>query len=462
MYKQTEPIARTCLRMPAALISVRRTVGMAGLMAALLAFSWTTTTTSATAGVASEQPNATIVVNSLGDLPDINPADGICQTDANNCSLRAAIETAQGGALPGADTIDVSGLAGTIFLGSGVLPEIVEDLIIIGPSVADALVINATGEHQHLRVQAGATVEIIRVYLTNGLGGTGGSIDNAGSLTLTGVIISDTFANDGGAIYNRNLLTLSEAIITDSRASADGGAIYTAPGSTLIVRDGSQIGLGKIGGVNTADYGGGIYNDDGSVTIFDSTITDNAATFNGGGIYNYRGDLSVESYSLVQENSAGDYGGGIYNVASGVVDVSNSTLVNNTAWAGGGIYNYYSTLAACGSAAALPTSPTALSPATTTSRLQPCPPSTPIAISSLPRSFRQTPTTCWASTPAVKRTLSTACRATRSAPRSAHSIRGWISWTGTSTGPTCMPCWPIVPPSTPATRQGAWTISARC
>ncbi len=119
-------------------------------MTALVAVSWATTAAPAAAGMALLQPEATIVVDTLNDLPDINPADGVCQTDANNCSLRAAIETAQGGALPGADTIDLSGLAGTIFLGSGVLPDIVEDLTINGPAVADALIINATGEHQHL------------------------------------------------------------------------------------------------------------------------------------------------------------------------------------------------------------------------------------------------------------------------------------------------------------------------
>ena len=99
-----------------------------------------------------DAPTTTIVVDSLLDLPDTNPGNGICESDGGGCTLRAAIQTAQGGAWPGADTIDLSGLSGTIFMNFGVYPAITEDLIIAGPAVADSLVINATGEHQHFLI----------------------------------------------------------------------------------------------------------------------------------------------------------------------------------------------------------------------------------------------------------------------------------------------------------------------
>ena len=99
--------------------------------------------------------------------------------------------------------------------------------------------IDATGEHQHFVILSGVTVEIASVRLNRGFGSLGGSIYNAGALTLTAVVI------------------------TNSSAFDDGGAIYGAPGSTTTIRMGSEI--GRFDFSNTAQYGGAIYNDDGTV-----------------------------------------------------------------------------------------------------------------------------------------------------------------------------------------------------
>jgi hypothetical protein len=89
------------------------------------------------------------------------------------------------------------------------------------------------------------------------------------------------------------------------------------------------------------------------VTVSNSTLSANSTVdvFNysyGGGIYNNRGTLTVTN-STLSANSAGgfgggsDNGGGIYN--SGTLTVTNSTLFANSASSGGdGIYNYYGTL----------------------------------------------------------------------------------------------------------------------
>ena len=47
---------------------------------------------------------ATFTVNSTGDAPDSNTADGICDDGSGNCTLRAAIEQANASA--GTDTIN--------------------------------------------------------------------------------------------------------------------------------------------------------------------------------------------------------------------------------------------------------------------------------------------------------------------------------------------------------------------
>ena len=85
--------------------------------------------------------------------------------------------------------------------------------------------------------------------------------------------------------------------------------------------------------------GGGIRNDVGSVVVLNSTISQNNANNNGGGIANF-GTLNV-SNSTIFGNGAGD-GGGIYNGSS--LTVINSTLSQNNANNnGGGIYNIVGT-----------------------------------------------------------------------------------------------------------------------
>jgi predicted outer membrane repeat protein len=81
--------------------------------------------------------------------------------------------------------------------------------------------------------------------------------------------------------------------------------------------------------------GGGIFNS-GTLTVKDSSVSNNAANGAGGGIFN-RGTLTVKD-SSISNNSAGQAGGGIYNACCAVT-VANSTMSNNTAGGGGAIYN---------------------------------------------------------------------------------------------------------------------------
>src|SRR6185295_19547705 len=88
-------------------------------------------------------------VRSLGDSPDTNPGDGICQDIGGTCTLRAAIQEAN--ATPGKDFILFEfGFTGTIQL-TGPLPAINSDIDIFG-SVRDLLTIrrNTGGDYRIL------------------------------------------------------------------------------------------------------------------------------------------------------------------------------------------------------------------------------------------------------------------------------------------------------------------------
>jgi hypothetical protein len=200
--------------------------------------------------------------------------------------------------------------------------------------------------------------------------GAGGGIYNhwMGTTTMDGSTVSDNTAGKGGGIYQTASLgttTVNGSTISGNMATTSGGGIYSSLGTTTV--DGSTISdntaewgggiynratlnvqngstIGGVGAGNTATTsGGGIYNSTaGTTTVDGSTISDNTAGW-GGGIYN-RATLNVQNGSTIGGTGAGNTattsGGGIYNSTAGTTTVDGSTVSANTAGWGGGIYNW--------------------------------------------------------------------------------------------------------------------------
>ncbi|WPD21438.1 MAG: choice-of-anchor Q domain-containing protein [Candidatus Electrothrix scaldis] len=158
---------------------------------------------------------------------------------------------------------------------------------------------------------------------------------STGDLTLNKGVVKGGTATKGGGMYNEGTVTLNNSTISDnSVTSTQTNNIYL--------------------------YGGGIYNK-GTVTLNNSTVSDNSAATTkanivylyGGGMYN-EGTVTLNN-STVSGNSATTtsktnkaylYGGGICN--KGTVTLTNSTVSENSAYThapdeaaayGGGMYN---------------------------------------------------------------------------------------------------------------------------
>jgi hypothetical protein len=164
---------------------------------------------------------------------------------------------------------------------------------------------------------------------------------------ISNSMISGNTANRGGAIFqNGCILTISSSTVTNNEATGSrGGGIESraaaVPGSASVLIQNSTISLNS-----ASTTGGGVFNDDNStLTIVSSSFSGNTAD-KGGGIYNYRGDLTL-SNSIITNNQATDVfpngtGGGICNEGDGVgisVLIKNSSISGNTASLGGGISN---------------------------------------------------------------------------------------------------------------------------
>lgn len=92
-----------------------------------------------------------------------------------------------------------------------------------------------------------------------------------------------------------------------------------------------------ISGNTAAGNGGGLSHDGGLAgvaTVIRSTISGNSAA-KGGGIDIVTGSL-VLTHSTISNNAASDQGGGLFNSSAGELEVSNSTITANTAANGGG------------------------------------------------------------------------------------------------------------------------------
>jgi hypothetical protein len=165
--------------------------------------------------------------------------------------------------------------------------------------------------------------------------------------TLEGFTITHASGNNGRGIYTNGNLAIINCIISGNSGvltwtgASYGGGIYNYKGSITIT--GSTI------SGNTGDYGGGIYNYEGSITITGSTISGNTSSNGrGGGIYNEGGSITITGSTISGNTSSNGSGGGIHN--SGNLTITGSTISGNIAsGSGGGIYNYEGLITITGS-----------------------------------------------------------------------------------------------------------------
>jgi predicted outer membrane repeat protein len=114
-------------------------------------------------------------------------------------------------------------------------------------------------------------------------------------------------------------------------------------GSVLTIESEVSIsGLTITGG--NADVGAGIYISNGTLTLINSTVRDNTAGF-GGGIYSESASSLTLKGSTVSGNAAGVLGGGIVLLQNTETHIeAKSSVTGNSAGDGGGIFKFGGTL----------------------------------------------------------------------------------------------------------------------
>jgi hypothetical protein len=240
-------------------------------------------------------------------------------TDAGTTTLRQAITSSQQPGNAGSTITFASGLSGTITLGS-TLPTIVQPTTIAGPG-AGQITIDGNDAYRVFYVNAGATDDVSISGLT---------IANGNTAAFGGA----------GILVNQADLRLDHAVVTGNETTGQGGGVAMVSGGSLTIEN-STI------SDNISSRGSGVYTANSShvpSTIRNSTISGNSGADYGGGMYfDFRSPATVEN-STVYGNSADGSGGGIYHYGAPAGDpgltVTSSTITHNTADRGGGIASY--------------------------------------------------------------------------------------------------------------------------
>ena len=250
-----------------------------------------------------------------------------CADDGSPGTLRSVVSGAGDG-----DVVDLSGLScGPITLTGGAILSYADSLTIEGADAASTIISGNNADR--VFVQYGYT-----------------------SLVLRNLTVRDGFNEvagykvaGGACILSNAIVTLDSSTVTNCTAIGEGayGGAVLAPGLYMYTSTVSDsVARGSLLKTLTASYGAGAFAYRGTAAVFDSTISGNRAVpdpSNSYGSYDTGAGLFTDNggyilRSTLNDNYTDGTGGGI--ATHGTLIVSNSTISGNTATkkSGGGIF----------------------------------------------------------------------------------------------------------------------------
>lgn len=234
------------------------------------------------------------------------------------------------------------------------LPSIATDIRIVGRGGTDKVVIKRseaplTPDFRLLTVTGSGRLSLENISIQNGkLPTIPGSPKNGGAIQVQGgqlEINNSEFINNqgvvGGALYLSNadesIVTVHDSLFLNNRSTSDfsgGGAILSGSGDLTIINS-------EFIDNHALTNGGAIrVTGDSTNVIRQSLFTDNASEGQGGGAIHVGSNATISIYdSTISNNTANFYGGGI-GLEGGSnlsVSITNTTISDNLARRGGGI-----------------------------------------------------------------------------------------------------------------------------
>lgn len=278
------------------------------------------------------------VVNSTGDQDSTGSvADGVCNSTASTCTLRAAIKEANG--TSGAQAIYVPD--GTITLATQ-LEDIGAETYLIGQSKAGTIIDGNNAVRFHYQTATVnyriSDVTLKRFTYDNVATGNNGSVISYNGSAGSGVYLSNVLVDSNSVttsasqiIYTFNgFLDIEYTTISNNTSQYWGAGIGVKTG-TATIRD-------SVIESNTSNNGGAGMDvwSTSTINIYRSLFKNNSASSGVGGAANFsEATVNIENTTF-SGNSAGTNAGAISTDTSGVITIVNSTFKGNTAVGNGG------------------------------------------------------------------------------------------------------------------------------
>jgi hypothetical protein len=124
-------------------------------------------------------------------------------------------------------------------------------------------------------------------------------------MTIDDTVISDNVSSlsDGGGVFNNGTMTITNSTISENTVTKNGGAIFNAgtlniTNSTISGNTGASVTQGS------ATFSGGGIGNQGSLTLVNSTITSNTASAGAGGGLSSNAGSSVLTNTILAGNTA--------------------------------------------------------------------------------------------------------------------------------------------------------------
>ncbi|WP_018830497.1 membrane protein [Salinispora tropica] len=175
------------------------------------------------------------------------------------------------------------------------------------------------------------TVGRSEVEANTGTAGGGGIASMGGTVEVAKSSLSGNWSNQGAGLFivDSGIGSVTDTHITKNSAADVGGGVFILGQLTM-----QKVVLAG----NTAETGAGLSVVNGSTAdIMDSAIVDNTAGAQGGGIFN-AGMTTLNNTKL--DGNQADMGGGVQNLAAATLTFFASTVTDNLAVTdGGGIFN---------------------------------------------------------------------------------------------------------------------------
>ena len=198
-------------------------------------------------------------------------------------------------------------------------------------------VISGNNQTRIFETGANTTINISNVTLTGGNAGdaAAGAVANRGTLGISNSLIEGNRASSGGAIYNVGAVYLQNTSVLNNFAAGNSGGIFNGSGNTVELRNVT------IANNSTNGASGGI-NNNGTLFAANSTITGNRSNIDGvtDGNGTDGGGLSANgTETLINTLIAGNYKGtpnlSTVNDVNGTIDSAVYSLFGDAATAGG-------------------------------------------------------------------------------------------------------------------------------